>query len=107
VADRSVDRVLGIGPDDVASMPREAMPALLTELAAIQAAAAALLLSAPTQNGDHDGPTVPVEQAAAMASVTVDQFYRRKRFRPAIVTLGHRTKVVNVVKLRRILSLGA
>ena len=36
--------------------------------------------------------------------MTVEQFYRRKLFRPAIVTLGHKTKVVNVAKLLRILA---
>ena len=37
---------LGIGPADVAGLPREALPALLAELAAVQAAVAARLAAA-------------------------------------------------------------
>jgi hypothetical protein len=47
---------------------------------------------------------VTVEQAAALAGVTVAQFYRRRAFRPAVVRLGHRTLRVNERKLRRLLG---
>jgi len=65
----------------------------------------------PSHNGEaqagHDD-RLTAEQAAAMAGLTVPQFYSRKVFRPAIVKLGHRTLRVSERKLRRILAgLGA
>jgi hypothetical protein len=45
-----------------------------------------------------------VQQAAALAGMTVAQFYRRKGFRPAVVKMGHRTIRVSNRKLRRILT---
>jgi hypothetical protein len=60
-------------------------------------------------NGSEPEPTggdgfVTAEQAASLAGVTVEQFYRRRAFRPAIVKYGHRTMRVNERKLRRILA---
>jgi hypothetical protein len=59
----------------------------------------------PSREGEPDGEgMLTVEQAAGMAGVTVEQFYRRTLFRAAIVKLGRRTIRVNERKLRRILA---
>jgi hypothetical protein len=114
-----IHSALGLDPSAVASLPPEALPALLTALAAFQTAVAARLAGLTpvrpqmphTPNGQAEvggDDRLTVGQAASLAGLTVEQFYRRKVFRPAIVKLGHRTRRVNERKLRRILAgLGA
>jgi acyl dehydratase len=78
---------------------------LLAKLAGV---VAVLNVAAAAQTAEHEGRAadgmLTVEQAAALAGVTADQFYRRKRFRSAVVKLGHRTLRVSDRKLRRILA---
>ena len=50
------------------------------------------------------GKLISVADAARMAGVTAEQFYRRTAFRPAIVKLGHRTMRVDEKRLLRILQ---
>jgi hypothetical protein len=50
------------------------------------------------------GKLISVPEAACMAGVTAEQFYRRTAFRPATVKLGHRTMRVDEKRLRRILE---
>jgi hypothetical protein len=84
-------------------------PVRLRLLAAAEGVAAVLRLASTAQqpekrSGSQPGAMLTVPEAAQLAGVTVEQFYRRKRFRPAIVKLGHRTARVDEKKLRRILS---
>jgi hypothetical protein len=77
-------------------------------LAQLEGVAAVLRLAAtaqapPQEQEKLDGMLEPAE-AARLAGLTVEQFYRRKVFRPAIVRAGHRTRRVNERKLRRILA---
>jgi hypothetical protein len=91
------ERVLGIGPEDVAGMSRETLLAVLAETQAIQLAAwSRLSAPAPQPNGEHasDG-CISVDEAARMTGLTREQFLRRKAFRPALVNGGHRTRAVN------------
>jgi len=92
---------------DVAHLPAEQLPALLAGLAALQAAAAARLLTAspPVRNGHEPADRLlPVEQAARIAGLTREQILRRVAFKPALVKLGHRTIRVDVRKLHDILT---
>jgi hypothetical protein len=84
-------------------------PARLRLLAAAEGVAAVLRLpptGRPSANGTPSAPgeMLTAQAAAALAGVTPEQFYRRKRFRAAIVRLGHRTLRVDERKLRRILA---
>jgi hypothetical protein len=86
------DRLLGLSPADVAEMPREAMPALLVELAALQTAVAAQLAvavatapsPAPATESNGSGAWLTPEQAATIAVVQRRIIYgwsRRKDWR--------------------------
>ena len=77
---------------------------LLATVGALEAVLRARV-AAPERNGDGaEAAMLSVEQAAGIAGVTVEAFYRRKAFRSSIVKLGHRTRRVNERKLRRILA---
>jgi hypothetical protein len=82
-------------------------PARLRLLAAAEGVACILrtALASPSAT-EPAGPaevTLSVEQAAARVGLSVEQFYRRKALRPAIIKLGHRTCRVDARKLDRIL----
>jgi len=82
-------------------------PVRLRLLAAAEGVASILraALATPSET-EPAGPvegTLSVEQAAARVGLSVEQFYRRKALRPAIVKLGHRTCRVDARKLDRIL----
>lgn len=101
----AVSNRLGMSAADVASLPREAMPALLAELAALQTAVAARLAAVPEESGNGEDGLVSVEAAVALVGLKDNEaFLRREAFRPAVVKIGHRTTVVNMKKLRRILA---
>lgn len=83
--------------------PAEAASAA-ADLATLLAALARRAAEREPERTENGAALLTVERAAALAGVTVEQFYRRKRFRPACVRLGHRTLRVNERKLRRILG---
>jgi hypothetical protein len=104
-----VRSALDIDPGEVAGLPAESLPGLLAALAALQTAVAARLatgsqFSEASKPEDGSPTLIDVQEAAAMAGMTVQQFYRRQRFRRAVVKLGHRTLRVDERKLRRIIA---
>ncbi len=76
-------------PAKVASVPPTRIPALLSQLSAVQSAIAARLISA-----DRDEPTstedtlITVDQAAERLGVAKDWLFRRSRTLPFVVRLG-------------------
>ena len=104
--------------DELAAEPARALtldPATAAVLLARAEGASAVLRVAaartPSPNGqrpvEDDSPSdrlMSIDEAARIAGESHEGFLRRKRFRPAIVERGHRTRLVDKQKLRRILA---
>src|SRR5437867_2943362 len=83
-------------PAKVARVPPTRIPALLSQLSAVQSAMAARLISA-----DRDEPTstedtlLTVDQAAERLGVSKDWLFRRSRTLPFVVRLGRHLRFSN------------
>ena len=99
-ADHSADHIdladLVEDPAKVATVPPTRLPALLSQLSAVQSAMAARLISA-----DRDEPTstedtlLTVDQAAERLGVSKDWLFRRSRTLPFVVRLGRHLRFSN------------
>jgi hypothetical protein len=87
-------------------VPAREAAAMLAKLEAASAVLRVAAACAHETNGHEPepGPLLTVKQAAALANMSPEEFYRRRRFEPAKVRLGHRTVRVSERKLRRILG---
>jgi len=83
-------------PAKVASVPPTRIPALLSQLSAVQSAMAARLISA---NRDEPASTedtlLTVDQAAERLGVSKDWLFRRSRTLPFVVRLGRHLRFSN------------
>lgn len=80
-------------PGRVAAVPPARIPALLSQLSAVQSAMAARLISADRDNAESGEDTLlTVEQAAQRLGVSKDWLFRRSRTLPFVVRLGRHLK---------------
>jgi excisionase family DNA binding protein len=83
-------------PGKVASVPPTRIPALLSQLSAVQSAMAARLVAAdrgePTSTDDT---LLTVDQAAERLGVSKDWLFRRSRTLPFVVRLGRHLRFSN------------
>jgi excisionase family DNA binding protein len=79
-------------PSRAAEVAGVQIPALLTQLSAIQASMAARLLITSQEKPDGaDGEAlVTIDEAAVRLGVSVDWLYRRTKKMPFVVRVGHR-----------------
>jgi hypothetical protein len=92
-------------PSGVTKLTPDERASLRVKLAALAAALDACPADgAPAMEDPAQPLLVTVDEAAHLTGVTHDAFLRRQRFRPAVVRLGHRTRRVDVKKLRGILE---
>lgn len=76
-------------PDRVADLPPVRIPALLSQLTALQGAMAARLLTADrADSGEAADALLTVDQAATRLGVSKDWLFRRSRTLPFVVRLG-------------------
>jgi predicted DNA-binding transcriptional regulator AlpA len=83
-------------PESFADIPREKIPALLVQIAAVQSALAALLTDAPLKPKEHPLNSEPdalltAEQAAKLLSVTPHWLYRHWKQLPFSRRLSRKT----------------
>lgn len=78
----------------VAQVEHTQIPALLTQLSAIQASVAARLVTTTQDaiNDDAADPLLTVEEAAARLGVSPDWLYRRTKSLPFVVRVGGRVR---------------
>lgn len=92
-------------PAAVLTLPPDERAALRVKVAALAAALDACPAETARNKEDAAQPLlVTVDEAARLTGVTHDAFLRRQRFRPAVVRLGHKARMVDVRKLRGILE---
>ena len=77
-------------PGRVATVPPSRIPALLSQLSALQGAMAARLISADLDDtvSGEDTTLLTVDQAAERLGVSKDWLFRRSRSLPFVVRLG-------------------
>ena len=80
-------------PTRIASMPVSQIPALLTQLSAVQSSMAArLVASAADDSGKADDTLLDVDEAAERLGVSADWLYRRTKKLPFVVRLGRHVR---------------
>ena len=83
-------------PGKVATVPAGKIPALLSQLSAVQSAMAARLVSADRDDAAGSEDTLlTVEQAAERLGVSKDWLFRRSRTLPFVVRLGRHLRFSN------------
>jgi predicted DNA-binding transcriptional regulator AlpA len=95
-------------PEDIEKVPSDQIPALLSQLAAVQGMLAARLLT-DTGNGNRqpeDDELVNLKEAATMLKVSESWIYHRSKKLPFIVRLGRQIKyskkgIQNFIKNRK------
>ena len=94
-------------PEGALNLPRHEAVRLLARVGALaevlRVTVAAGGTGGPGHDPSDDGMLTP-QEAARIAGLTVEQFYRRRAFKPAILKVGHRTLRVSEKKLRRIMA---
>ncbi len=74
----------------VSGCAQERLPALVAQLAAAQAAAAARLMLAPTPAPEEPDDTITVAQVARRLGVSKDYVYKNRKSFPFVCTIGRR-----------------
>jgi excisionase family DNA binding protein len=83
-------------PTRVATVPPSRIPALLSQLSALQSAIAARLISADRdETTPAEDTLLTVEQAAERLGVSTDWLFRRSRALPFVVRLGRHLRFSN------------
>src|SRR5262249_19822028 len=82
-------------PGKVATIPPSKIPALLSQLSAVQSAMAARLVAADHEEATSDDALLTVEQAAQRLGVSKDWLFRRSRTLPFVVRLGRHLRFSN------------
>src|SRR5262245_11686410 len=83
-------------PGKVAAVPPGKIPALLSQLSAVQSAMAARLVSADRDDAAATADTLlTVDQAAERLGVSKDWLFRRSRTLPFVVRLGRHLRFSN------------
>src|SRR5256714_5131385 len=83
-------------PARVATVPPGRIPALLSQLSALQSAMAARLISADRdETASSEDTLLTVDQAAERLGVSTDWLFRRSRTLPFVVRLGRHLKFSN------------
>ena len=83
-------------PAKVATVPPGRIPALLSQLSALQGAMAARLISADREETVSSEDTLlTVDQAAERLGVSTDWLFRRSRTLPFVVRLGRHLRLSN------------
>ena len=83
-------------PAKVATVPPGRIPALLSQLSALQGAMAARLISADRdETASSEDTLLTVDQAAERLGVSTDWLFRRSRTLPFVVRLGRHLRFSN------------
>ena len=102
--------MMNLTPKDVGKMPEEQIPALMTEIAALQQAIAARLLTTPQQKSGNpdllstEDMLLTAKQAAAILGVNPRWLYRHSKKFPFTRRLARKVLRFSEIGVRRYLS---